>query len=200
MKARKGQGTTAPVASKLPDRTAAPAEATAPPSGPPRLTVGGNRPTWREKEAARREGESRGKQDSASPAPSADAEPPRRSGYVPPALRDGSGAGAGSGGVGGGADKWRSREREDRVRDDSPASNAASTGGRFASARGFNRDRDTDSQSSATGPSKSVLQGMRGERRPVEREEKGSPVLPAAEPTDGKYRPGAFKSRRTQGQ
>ena len=192
MKARKMQGSSAanPLASisRLPDRTASPSEAA--PTGPPRLTIGGNKPSWREKEAAKREADAAGrKQDTASPAPPSDAspaeaEPPKRTGYVPPALR-----GSDSG------DKWQMKERGNRGRDESPASNAPS--GRFQAARGFNRDRDTDSQTSSTGPSKSVL---RGDRRDQARDEGASSLPPAAEPSDGKYRPGAFKSRRTQGQ
>ncbi|EGP91435.1 uncharacterized protein MYCGRDRAFT_107402 [Zymoseptoria tritici IPO323] len=62
--------------------------------GPPRLQLAGNRPTWREREAARARGEVLpGDNAAAPPAPAAEerAAPeeaaPRRSGYVPPALR-----------------------------------------------------------------------------------------------------------------
>ena len=194
MKARKLQGNSAAnpssATSRLPDRTVPSAETA--PAGPPRLTVGGNKPTWREKEAAKREVEPASqRQSNASPAPPSDAslaeaEPLKRTGYVPPALRSGDGSGA--------AEKWRVREHDARGRDESPASNAPS--GRYQAGRGFNRDRDTDSQASSTGPSKSVL---RGDRRDRDRDEGGSPFPPAAEPSDGKYRPGAFKSKRTQG-
>ena len=195
MRARKLQGSSATGSSagtsRLPDRTALSSESGPAPTGPPRLTVGGNKPSWREKEAARRETELAGqKQGSASPIPTSDAspaetEPPKRTGYVPPALRDGT------------TDKWRVRDREARGRDESPASNAPS--GRYQAGKGFNRDRDTDSQASSTGPSKSVLRGDRRDRD-RDREEGGSSLPAAAEPSDGKYRPGAFKTRRTQGQ
>lgn len=197
MRARKLQGGSAAgssaATSRPPDRTALSSDSGSAPTGPPRLTVGGNKPSWREKEAARREADLAGqKQGSASPIPPSDAspadtEPPKRTGYVPPALRDGASSGT--------TEKWRVREREARGRDESPASNAPS--GRYQVGRGFNRDRDTDSQASSTGPSKSVL---RGDRRERDRDESTSSLPPAAEPTDGKYRPGAFKSRRTQGQ
>lgn len=60
------------------------------PSGPPRLTLAGNKPTWRERQAAKEAAEAAG----GSPAPPAppvenaeEANPPRKTGYVPPARR-----------------------------------------------------------------------------------------------------------------
>ncbi len=87
-------------ASRIPDRTAAPVRPSDPertasserPGGPPRLALAGNKPTWRERQAAK---EAEGPASSATPtvAPTDIATeevsmPPKRSGgYVPPARR-----------------------------------------------------------------------------------------------------------------
>ena len=86
--------------SRLPDRTApvrpAPVERTESserPSGPPRLALAGNKPTWRERQAAK---EAEGAAGGPPPAPPPSdittdevAMPPKKTGgYVPPARRD----------------------------------------------------------------------------------------------------------------
>ncbi|KAF2034522.1 hypothetical protein EK21DRAFT_108134 [Setomelanomma holmii] len=159
-----------------------------PAAAPPRIPLPAGKMTWREREALKAAGQtpppaatSPAPAAAISPAPADEAEPPKRSGYVPPALRQ---AGAPGGG-------WREREASGRgqpARTESPA-----TGGRYeAPRRGFGDDRNA---SPATGggyvpPSR---------RAPVdgERERESAPP-PTQAPSDGKYRPGAF--RRTGGQ
>jgi translation initiation factor 3 subunit A len=179
------------------------AEPTAPAlgaGGPPRLPILGNKPSWREREAAR----SSSQTPSAAPEAEAAAPAPKRTGYVPPALRsrgdDGSPAPA--------AAAWRGREGSGRGiegRTESPATG----GSRYEppTARGGFRDigEKGRTQSPATGggyvpPARrgrmeGASDGTRG--RETEREaETSSPAPPTQAPTDGKYRPGAFKSRR----
>jgi translation initiation factor 3 subunit A len=106
--------------------------------GPPKLNLQGNKPTWREREEARKLAEANGtappeasKAPAAPAAPAAD-EAPKRTGYVPPAAR------AVAGGAAPPADKWRARDASGRGptrdRDESPATTAA-TGGRWGGAR-----------------------------------------------------------------
>ncbi|MCJ1314425.1 eukaryotic translation initiation factor 3 subunit A [Agyrium rufum] len=138
---------------RVPDRPIAPTPAAASEApterstGPPRLNLGGAKPTWREKEAARlaavADGTAApppppGPEESAAPSLS---EQPARKGYVPPAARTSAGSGLApprgrqditgkdivresSTGV---AEKWRpSGVRRDAGRDGSPASTPAS--------------------------------------------------------------------------
>ncbi|GAB7354419.1 hypothetical protein MBLNU459_g4910t2 [Dothideomycetes sp. NU459] len=84
-----------------PERTAEPSE---PARGPPRLALAGNKPTWREREAARLAGQPLAPTAAAEAAPvaaapaaeervaSPEAARPVRSGYVPPHLRNAGGA------------------------------------------------------------------------------------------------------------
>ena len=93
--------------SRLPDRTAAPIRPSAPeqtpsserPGGPPRLALAGNRPTWRERQAAKEaEGAASGPPPAAPPTDIATDEvsmPLKKTGgYVPPARRGIDGASA----------------------------------------------------------------------------------------------------------
>lgn len=80
---------TAPVRPSAPERT----ESTERPSGPPRLALAGNKPTWRERQAAKEaEGTANGAPPAAPPTDIATEEvsmPPRKTGgYVAPARRD----------------------------------------------------------------------------------------------------------------
>ncbi len=127
-------------------------------SGPPRLSLAGAKPTWRERQAQKAaEG---GPPQSTPAAPPSDlatseAQLPRKTGYVPPALRaDGSARGRAEAqppaalredSSGGEAPaRWRPSTRRDEVgRDDSPADRPSS---RFAELR---RGRD---ESPADGP------------------------------------------------
>ncbi|KAG9781565.1 hypothetical protein KCU95_g10912, partial [Aureobasidium melanogenum] len=63
--------------------------------GPPRLNLAGNKPSWREREAAKAAGGAASPAPEATrpaaPAPAAE-EAPKRSGYVPPHMRGASGA------------------------------------------------------------------------------------------------------------
>ncbi|KAF4307658.1 hypothetical protein GTA08_BOTSDO04587 [Botryosphaeria dothidea] len=151
--------------------------------GPPRLTLAGNKPSWREREAAKAVAGGTPSAPEAA-APPAEAEPPRRSGYVPPALRGESG---GSG--------WREREgsgsrgREGVSRTESPAGPA---GGRWQppAARGSPSSGSPAPASSGYRPPH-----LRGENR--ERDSSAdAPPRPSGGASDGKYRPGAFSSRR----
>lgn len=136
----------------------------APPSGPPRLSLAGNKPTWRERQAQKAaEGGAGIAPPQATPAapPSdvatSEAQLPRKTGYVPPALRA-EGAARGRADAqpasalrddssGGEAPaRWRpSAQRDESGRDDSPADRPSS---RFAELRrGTGRD-----ESPADGP------------------------------------------------
>ena len=86
--------------SRIPDRTAPTrpvaverTESSERPSGPPRLALAGNKPTWRERQAAKEtEGASSGPPPAAPPSDITTEEvsmPPKKTGgYVPPARRD----------------------------------------------------------------------------------------------------------------
>lgn len=136
----------------------------APPSGPPRLSLAGNKPTWRERQAqkAAEGGAGIAPPQSTPAAPPSDiatseAQLPRKTGYVPPALRA-EGAARGRADAqpapalrddssGGEAPaRWRpSARRDESGRDDSPADRPSS---RFAELRrGTGRD-----ESPADGP------------------------------------------------
>ena len=126
----------------LPERTGPiPARAEAErPSGPPQLNIAGNKPSWRERQAAKEAAGGSG----TSPAPPGDeattAVPPesaRRSGYVPPHLRGRQDGGSQSPNPNtsrdessGGTEKWRPPRRE-IPRDGSPADSLV--GGRGSS-------------------------------------------------------------------
>ncbi|GAB7358480.1 hypothetical protein MBLNU230_g2544t1 [Neophaeotheca triangularis] len=109
----------------VPDRTAAP-EPARESSGPPKLNLAGSKPTWREREAAKKAGQQDPSEPSGPAAPPADsrvateeAALPKRSGYVPPHLR-GAGGAAPSGdsmpprsGSRDASDRWQRKPRED---------------------------------------------------------------------------------------
>jgi translation initiation factor 3 subunit A len=135
-----------------------------------------------------------------SPAP-AEAEAPKKSGYLPPALRArDSGSPAGG---------WREREGSGRGPTGRNESPAAASGGRYEPpSRG--RFSDLSDKTRTESPASSgvsggyVPPGRRGFQdgargRETDREpERESAPPPAQAPSDGKYRPGAF--RRTGGQ
>ncbi|KAF2275853.1 uncharacterized protein EI97DRAFT_399355 [Westerdykella ornata] len=165
---------------------AAPAPALAAEGERPRLNLAGAKPSWREREAAKKAAEAQG---TAAPGPAAEAqpEPPKRTGYVPPALRnrgaETSPAPPSSG--------WREREGSGRglERRESPAN----AGGRYEPPRPrFTDDKERMSPAS-TGAF--VPPARRGGR---ENERESAPPPPAQPSTDGKYRPGAFASRRRE--
>lgn len=165
--------------------------------GPPRLALSGSKPSWREREAMKAAGQAPPAASSApAPAPApAEPEPeaPKRSGYVPPALRSrgGDGSPAPSG--------WREREGSGRAPPGRTESPAAGGSGRWEppSARGrFNDAGDKGrTQSPASGgyvpPGRRGADGGRG--REGENEPRESLPPPSQAPSDGKYRPGAFR-------
>lgn len=79
---------------RMPERAAAApmssrTDSNEPPAGPPRLSLAGNKPTWREREAQRLAAGSPQTAPSAPPSDIAtsEAQLPRKTGYVPPARR-----------------------------------------------------------------------------------------------------------------
>jgi translation initiation factor 3 subunit A len=166
--------------------------------GPPKLNLAGAKPSWREREAMKAAGQAPPAPTSAAgPAPPATApetEPPKRGGYVPPALRNRNAESPAGG--------WREREGSGRGpagRNESPA---AASGGRYeAPGRGrFSELGDkTRNESPASGgnyvpPSRRGFQqdGARGRETDREPESESAPP-PAQAPSGGKYRPGAFR-------
>ncbi|KAK8158320.1 hypothetical protein BC567DRAFT_244652 [Phyllosticta citribraziliensis] len=165
--------------------------------GPPRLNLAGGKPSWREREAARLA--AGGQAPAASDAPPAEAEPPKRGGYVPPGRREG-------------ASSWAQREdrgpareapareapardlpvRDAPARTDSPASGA----GRWQPPAARN-STPGQSQSPSGGGSAWRPPHKRGEGERDSSADAAPPPRPAAGASDGKYRPGAFSSRRT---
>ncbi|KAF9629739.1 putative eukaryotic translation initiation factor 3 subunit protein [Lasiodiplodia theobromae] len=149
--------------------------------GPPRLALSGNKPSWREREAAKA---SSGGAPAAE-APAAEAEQPRRSGYVPPALR----------GEGGGS-SWREREgsgsrgREGLSRGDSGSPAGSSGRWQPPQARGSPAS-GSPAPASGSGYRPPHLRG-----EPRDRDSSDAPPRPAGGASDGKYRPGAFSARR----
>ena len=115
------------------------AESSERPSGPPRLALPGSKPTWRERQAQKEAEAAAGGAPQATPATPAtdiattEVELPKKTGYVPPALRDGTAprgrsdaspaTNARDGSSGGDAPpKWRpSAPRDGSARDGSPA-------------------------------------------------------------------------------
>ncbi|CAO2657735.1 Nn.00g038610.m01.CDS01 [Neocucurbitaria sp. VM-36] len=185
----------------IPDRSISREPAAESPSagGPPRLALAGSKPTWREREAMKAAGQAP-PAASTSPAPTpaaapaapaaSEAEPPRRSGYVPPALRQ---AGAPGGG-------WREREGSGSGRGPSARperTESPATGGRYEPPARGGRFADLgDRKASPANAGGYVPPGRRGDRdgapaREGEGERESRPTTQA--PSDGKYRPGAFR-------
>jgi translation initiation factor 3 subunit A len=170
-----------------------PAEPSSSTPAPPRIALPGGKMTWREREAMKAAGQTpppaAGAPSAAAPAeassPAAEPEAPKRSGYVPPALRAAGGAAPGGG--------WREREGSGRgppARTESPA-----TGGRYeAPARGGRSFGGDDRKASPATGGGYVPPSRRGADGPPAREaERESAPPPAQGASDGKYRPGAFK-------
>ncbi|KAF2752144.1 hypothetical protein M011DRAFT_463618 [Sporormia fimetaria CBS 119925] len=177
------------VAPERPERPAAPAEGER-----PRLNLAGAKPSWRDREAAKAAagGSPAALAPAAAPtaapaaSPAAEPEAPRRSGYVPPALRA-----RGSDSPAPPSSGWREREAAGRgpERRESPAAG----GSRYepsSARRGFG-DRTS---SPATGGAYAPPSRRFGDRQDSERDAASTPP-PAQAPSDGKYRPGAFKRR-----
>lgn len=138
----------------------------------------------------------------AEPATSAaapESEPPKRGGYLPPALRSRNAESPAGG--------WREREGSGRGpagRNESPAAASSSrfeapTRGRFSDLVDKTRTESPTSGGGYLPPGRRGFQqdGARGRETDREPERETAP-LPAQGPSEGKYRPGAF--RRTGGQ
>ncbi|CAN9423705.1 unnamed protein product [Alternaria alternata] len=193
--ARRKAGAGAPRA--VPDRTFSrePAAEPSSASGPPKIALPGGKPSWREREAMKAAGQAPPPAStSPAPAPAAtspapEAEAPKRSGYVPPALRQGGAPGGG----------WREREasgsgRAPPARAERPErTESPATGGRYEAARGGDRwgsDRKPASPANAGGY---VPPGARGGAPPRE----GEGERPAAQaPAGGKYVPRHLRDRQ----
>jgi translation initiation factor 3 subunit A len=166
-------------------------------AAPPRIALPGGKMTWREREAMKAAGQTPppaagatpAPEASTSPAPPAEAEAPKRGGYVPPALRAAGGAAPGGG--------WREREasgagrappaRPDRT--ESPA-----TGGRYEAPSRGGRSFGDDRKASPAAGGGYVPPSRRGQADGAPREqERESAPPPAQGASDGKYRPGAFR-------
>ncbi|KAK7188690.1 uncharacterized protein CC84DRAFT_1139048 [Paraphaeosphaeria sporulosa] len=196
--ARRAAKKSAPFSRDVPVRDApvrdVPAREQASPAagGPPRLALAGNKPTWREREAMKAAGQLP-PTESAAPAPVAAApspaaeEAPRRSGYVPPHLRNRDGGDAPAAGG------WRGRESSGRGPEDRNESPAASSGRYEAPVRGGFRSREdsgrTGSPATGGGYAPPGRRGTPGDAPP----ESSRPPPPTQAPSDGKYRPGMFK-------
>ncbi|RYN22548.1 Eukaryotic translation initiation factor 3 subunit A [Alternaria arborescens] len=193
--ARRKAGAGAPRA--VPDRTFSrePAAEPSSASGPPKIALPGGKPSWREREAMKAAGQAPPPAStSPAPAPAAtspapEAEASKRSGYVPPALRQGGAPGGG----------WREREasgsgRAPPARAERPErTESPATGGRYEAARGGDRwgsDRKPASPANAGGY---VPPGARGGAPPREGEGERPP---AQAPAGGKYVPRHLRDRQ----
>jgi translation initiation factor 3 subunit A len=179
------------------------------PSGPPRLNLAprtvptGGGSSWREKQAAAAAG---GATSETSPSEEATKAP---AGFMPPALREAAAT----------TDGWRGRETSGRSgsgRDESPATTgpgkyappAARGDSRFTrdmGERGSNgrgrldvRDRGESPATGGTG-GRYVPRHLRDQGRDASPASStdGSRPPPSGAASDGKYRPGAFSSRKT---
>jgi translation initiation factor 3 subunit A len=190
-----------------------PAEPVAPSSsGRPIIALAGNKPTWREREAAKAAGQPLPAAAESAPAPPAAREPESSSGpkrFLPPALRNRDGESPAAP-----ASRWREREGSGRGvegRNESPAAGGSryespATGGGKSRFADLGDNARTQSPASAAGgaggaggwgssrsrpaPADGARDGTRG--RESEREPESAPP-PAQAPSDGKYRPGAFR-------
>ncbi|KAI4125668.1 MAG: hypothetical protein LQ347_005289 [Umbilicaria vellea] len=201
---------------RLPERSApAPADSSERPSGPPRLALAGSKPTWREREAQKAAGDANGGSAAPPAAPPSDiatseAQLPKKSGYLPPALRSEAAAAprgrpdtqpsASSRDESSGGDapaRWRpSAPRIESGRDGSPADAPAP---RFLapSRRGMDASGPRDqSPADGAGASKYVARFQRGDGPPARGESPAfgpartdSPATGGANPTSGKYVP-----------
>ncbi|KAL1613092.1 eukaryotic translation initiation factor 3 subunit A [Paraconiothyrium brasiliense] len=162
--------------------------------GPPRLALAGNKPTWREREAMKAAGQLP-PTEAPAPAPAAPApapapaaeEAPRRSGYVPPHLRNRDGGDAPAAGG------WREREGSGRGPQAGRNESPAAPSGRYEAPErrgGFRPREDSDRTGSPASGGGYVPPGRRG--TPGDAPESSRPP-PAQAPSDGKYRPGAFR-------
>ena len=197
----------------MPERPAAPIrnESSERPSGPPRLALAGNKPTWRERQAQKEAEAATGGNTQAPPAApptdiaTAEAELPKKTGYIHPGRRtDGSaprgrldappssnGRDESSGGDT--TAKWRP-SRLASGRDGSPADGPAP---RFppAGRRGFDAPGPRDS-SPADGPVKNVSRFQRDGQAGRSDTPSARTDSPALTPTPGKFVPPHMRNRQ----
>lgn len=149
-------------------------------SGPPKIQLPGGKPSWREREAMKAAGQTPPAASTppapAAASPAAEAEAPKRGGYVPPALRQGGAPGGG----------WRERE----------ASGGGSGSGRFEAARGGDRWGDRKASPATTGGY--VPPGARRDAaaREGEGESESRPAAQAPAASTGKYVPRHLRDRQ----
>ena len=185
------------------------------PSGPPRLALTGNKPTWREREAQKAAADARGDSPAPPTAPLSDiatseAQLPKKTGYLPPALRSEAAAAprgrtdtqppASSRDESSGGDataRWRpSAPRAESGRDGSPADGPAPRSlapGR----RGMDGPGPRDqSPADGAGASKLASRFQRGDGLAARGESPASgpartssPATGGANPTPGRYVP-----------
>ncbi|KAI5369514.1 Putative proteasome component (PCI) domain, eukaryotic translation initiation factor 3 subunit A [Septoria linicola] len=154
------------------ERRPEPAAESTPSAGPPRLSLAGNKPSWREREAARaaQGGNAAPQAEAATPAEDsapAEAAQPKRSGYVPPALR-GKAPGADSAPPAPEArsERWQPRRgpEGDRERSDTPERKPNAE--RWAPRRGADETRSETPPASSGGAYKPPSQRPGGAYRP----------------------------------
>jgi translation initiation factor 3 subunit A len=156
-------------------------------AAPPRLALAGSKPTWREREAMKAAGQAPPPAAApavaspapapASPAPAAaEPEAPKRSGYVPPALRAGGAPGGG----------WREREASGAGRAPPARTESPATGGRFDAPRPERRGFGDERKASPAQGGGYVPPGARGGAAPPR---EGAPPAPAPAESGGKYVP-----------
>lgn len=152
------------------------------PSGPPRLALAGNKPTWREREAQRLTAGSPQAAPSAPPSDIAtpEAQLPRKTGYVPPGKRTEAAAPRG-----------RSGADSSTARDDSAGGEAPAKWRGSIQRNGAGREG-----SPADGP---AARNMSALRRDGVRDESpagsDSPAEAAPKPAPGKYVPLHMRNR-----
>lgn len=214
--ARRAAAKGGPAAPRVLERPTAPdrADSTERPSVPPRVAGTSGKPSWREREAAKAAGTA----DNVAPpapaappseVPTADADLPKRTGYLPPALRGRTGGTTtpprgdalpppSARGAEPATEKWRPR-REMGGRDGSPADGGAVS--RFSAPRaGEKSGRDGDDKFAGRdrdGGDRFARDGAppRSESPAVGATD-GATAPAAGKP--GAYRPGAFSQRRQQ--
>ena len=183
----------------VPDRTFSrePAAESSSASGPPKIALPGGKPSWREREAMKAAGQTPPPASSSpAPAPAAaspapETEAPKRSGYVPPALRQGGAPGGG----------WREREasgsgRAPPARAERPErTESPVTGGRFEAARGGDR-WGSDRKASPANAGGYVAPGVRSSAPAREGDGERESRPPAQAPAGGKYVPRHLRDRQ----
>lgn len=194
----------------IPDRTAPPrSDSSERPSGPPRLALTGNKPTWRERAAQKAAEEAAGGSQLSRAAPpsetaTAESQPPKKSsGYVPPAKR-GEAPSRGRAEAeqspmprdeSSGGDvtaKWRAREPSGR-----DGSSADKPMPRFADSIRRRPESNLREQSPADGPGLSRLGTSAALERDSSIPARSDSPAAASRPAPGKYIPVHLRNKAT---